>query len=134
MADSFPSIEGENYFESIGSVDSAPAYSNAQSVSPSFAYNQPAYMSVNLGNVHPNSEHPRLTGTTSDFTLSSRVADANGSSGHKTGLMKWKGAVMGGEAAEDQEDDEQATGAYQQSSHKPKVSFEFSSYLCELYT
>ncbi|KAF2352688.1 PDZ domain [Trinorchestia longiramus] len=100
IGDSFPSPnddEEDNYLESIGSVDSAPACSNALSVSPSFAYNAPEYQSVHFGNSY-SQDHARLTGTSSDFTLSSHLQQDNDVGRQKSGLMKWKGAYMGQES------------------------------------
>ena len=79
----------------MGSVDSAPPLGSAQSVSPSFAHTQPAYQSVNFGDLqYNNNERNRLTGTTSDYTIGSYMTSHKQTPDKKTGLLKWKGQMM----------------------------------------
>lgn len=91
-----PLSSSENQFLSMCSVDSAPPCGSAHSVSPSFAHTQPAYQSVNFGNTlyQNNNDHNRLTGTASDYTISSYMSNENKTPVQKTGLLKWKGTMM----------------------------------------
>ncbi|XP_047740369.1 tyrosine-protein phosphatase non-receptor type 13 isoform X3 [Hyalella azteca] len=126
IEDSFPSpsdddVNYEEYLDSIGSVDSAPACNNAQSVSPSFAYSQPGYQSVNFG-ASNYQDHGRITGTSSDFTLSSHLKNTSSKVCQKSGLMKWKGTYMGqDESDQDADEEENAADCGLAKSRRKKV-------------